>query len=190
MTYIEYEPDIKVDIAAQEVVSLTENEYDIVDPMRSGFVWYQPPLSVTDEHVTGGQQWQISGHDMQVLTMSVPANDVIVTEVGSFMFGSPGIVTEVELTLFGRNGCTQGCGRICGGESCVKVLISNKSPSSGYIGLTPTFPAKIVPIKVCFFTLFSGFTIFAQTFNVLVISIYCCNNFNIFDLIQLVWYTY
>jgi hypothetical protein len=147
---IKYEQEIKVDLAAEEVVALTDHQYDIIDPMRSGFVWYTPPLSATEEHVTGGQTWQISGHDMQVLTISVPPNEVIVAEVGSFMFGSPDITTDVDLTLFGKNGCSQGCGRCCGGESCVKLLLTNSSSSSGYLGLTPTFPAKIVPIKVGF----------------------------------------
>jgi Mitochondrial biogenesis AIM24 len=147
-----YEPEIKVDVAAEEVVALTDHDHDIVDPMRSGFVWYTPPLAATDEHVTGGQKWQISGHDMQVLTMSLPANDVIVTEVGSFMFGSPDIKADVELTLCSRSGCGAGWKRVCGGESCVKLLLSNESSSNGYIGLTPTFPAKIIPIKVSFVT--------------------------------------
>lgn len=44
------------------------------------------------------------------------------------MFGSADIQTNVELTL-----CTggEGCQRICGGESCVKVLLVNNGPQEG-----------------------------------------------------------
>lgn len=78
----------------------------------------------------------ISGHDMQVLSMTLPPNKHVVTEVGSFFFGSKDLQTDVELTL-----CTggEGCQRICGGESCVKVLIRNDGPMEGYVVLCETF---------------------------------------------------
>lgn len=147
MTYL-YEPEIKVDVAAEEIVSLTDHDQLIVDPMKSGFIWYTPPLASTVEHSTGGQTWQIAGHDMQVLAMTIPGQSDIVTEVGSFMFGSPDIIMNVELTLCSKGGCGEGWRRICGGESCVKLLLHNKSSSDGYVGMTPRFPAKIIPIKV------------------------------------------
>jgi hypothetical protein len=87
----------------------------------------------------------------------------------------PNMETQVELTLFsGSGGCKEGWGRICGGEcyyhdakrifqllvgshiilflsqsgeSCVKVYLKNPSNEEGYVGLTPNFPAKVVPIK-------------------------------------------
>jgi hypothetical protein len=31
----------------------------------------------------------------------------------------------------GNGGCTEGCQRICGGESCVKLLLVNKGPNPG-----------------------------------------------------------
>jgi len=60
------------------------------------------------------------------------------------MFGSSDIKTEVELTLC-RGG--EGCQRICGGESCVKVLLTNDGSQPGYVGMTPNFPAKVIPIQ-------------------------------------------
>lgn len=159
MTFL-YEPEIKVDVAAEECAPLNDHDKNLVDPMGSGFIWYTPPLAATEEHSTGGQTWQISGHDMQVLTLSVPPNDIVVAEVGSFMFGSPFIKTDVELTLCTRKGFGEGCNRICGGESCVKVMLENESTQEGYIGLTPNFPGKIIPVKVRF-VLFS-FVLFAS----------------------------
>jgi uncharacterized protein (AIM24 family) len=69
---------------------------------------------------------------MQVLTMTVPASESIITETGSFMFGSKDIEMNVELTCCAKGGgCSEGCQRICGGESCVKLLLVNKGPNQG-----------------------------------------------------------
>lgn len=171
------------------------NTNNAADPLITGFLWYQPPLqqtvmanTTTSTAATGAgadgpnsnnnrnhnknnnlssSAWQISGHDMQILTTTVPAGGTIVTEIGSFLFGSPGIQTSVELTCCtsttaghheGGDGgnssgsyccCTwQGWDRVCGGESCVKVLLTNEGRHEGYVGLTPNFPAKIIPIQV------------------------------------------
>jgi hypothetical protein len=35
-----------------------------------------------------------------------------------------------------------------GGESCVKVTLENEGSDEGYAGITPNFPAKIIPIQV------------------------------------------
>jgi hypothetical protein len=150
------EPDILVDFAAEEMQSLTagtmteaqkEDMYQS-DPMNTGFHWYTPPLAA-QAHETSGHHWIITGHDMQVLVSDVPPGETIVTEVGSFFFGSAGIKTNVDLTCCSdKGGCSEGCGRICGGESCVKLLLTNESAQAGVVGLTPSFPAKIIPVKV------------------------------------------
>jgi hypothetical protein len=142
------EPDIFVDVAAAEMVSLTEEQQSAIDPLKSGFNWYTPPMSKTKEFSTGGHEWMISGHDMQVLTSTLPPGEEFITETGSFMFGSSGLKTSVELTLCARGGFTEGCQRIFGGESCVKVLLRNEGSEEGFVGITPNFPAKIIPIKV------------------------------------------
>lgn len=142
------EPEIVVDFAAaEEVAPLTEEIQNHADPMGSGFLWYTPPLASTKEHRTGGHEWMISGHDMQVLTTTVPPGEQVVTEIGSFMYGSVDMKTSVELTLCSRVGFAGGLSRILGGESCVKVMLTNASNEEGYVGITPNFPAKIVPIK-------------------------------------------
>ena len=71
----------------------------------------------------------------QVLTTTVPPGEQVVTEVGSFLFGSSGIETEVELTLCTQGGCGEGWQRICGGESCVKVILKNQGPEEGFVGV-------------------------------------------------------
>ena len=132
---------------AAEAVPLTEDDKAVFDPHDSGFIWYTPPLASEVSHTTGGQEWCIAGHDMQVLTMTVPSGETLTTEVGSFMYMHPKMETKVELTLCTSSGFGEGCNRICGGESCVKVLLVNESPEQGYAGITPNFPAKIIPVK-------------------------------------------
>jgi uncharacterized protein (AIM24 family) len=63
------------------------------------------------------------------------------------MFMHPSMTTDVELTLCSKEGCGEGWSRICGGESCVKVFLRNSSGEEGYVGITPNFPAKIIPLK-------------------------------------------
>jgi hypothetical protein len=96
-----YEPDIMVDVAAEETVALTSEQLDHVDPLNSGFLWYKPPMSATPEqHANGGQQWAIAGHDMQVLAVTLPPGEAVVIEVGTFMFGSPEIkVRSISFVL-------------------------------------------------------------------------------------------
>ena len=134
MTIMEEEPDIVVDFAAgEEAVPLTSEIQNEVDPLNSGFLWYKPPMAAKPEkHATSGHQWAITGHDMQVLAVTLPPGESVTTEVGTFMFGSPGIKTKVELTLCGK-GFAEGCNRILGGESCVKVILENEG-EEGYVG--------------------------------------------------------
>ena len=124
------EPEIIIDVAAEEITALTKDQKDHVDPLGSGFIWYTPPLAFPGkEHESrGNKEWSIAGHDFQVLTMTMAPSDTVITEVGSFMFGSSDITMNVELTLC--TGC-EGCQRICGGESCVKLLLVNAGSQQG-----------------------------------------------------------
>jgi hypothetical protein len=131
LSYYNVEPEIVFDVAVDtETTALTTDDKHIVDPMGSGFIWYTPPLaSPTKMHEKhGNREWTIAGHDMQVLTMTLPPNETVVTEVGSFMFGSADLQTNVELTCCSGG---EGCQRICGGESCVKLILVNNGPNPG-----------------------------------------------------------
>jgi hypothetical protein len=80
---------------AAEAVPLTEEDVEIFDPLKSGFIWYTPPLASEVSHTTGGQEWSIAGHDMQILTMTVPPGETVTTEVKK-----PHQVLCVECNLF------------------------------------------------------------------------------------------
>jgi hypothetical protein len=137
----------EIDLAV-EAVPLTSKLENIFDPLRTGFLWYTPPLASEQNHTSGGHKWNIVGHDMQILTMTVPGGESVATEVGSFMYMSPFMATSVELTLCSKVGFVGGCNRVCGGESCVKVFLNNDTGDEGYVGLTPNFPAKIIPVSI------------------------------------------
>ena len=140
--------DFDIVVEAETVSVTAETIRKELDPLNTGFFWYTPPLADDKQHTSSGHQWTISGHDMQVFTSTVPPGETVVTEVGSFMYMAPFMETEVELTLFSAGGPSEGCNRICGGESCVKVFLKNPSSTeTGYVGLTPNFPGKILPIK-------------------------------------------
>lgn len=82
----------------------------------------------------------ISGTNCQVLTLQLESGKHIVTEPGSLIFCSP----EVEPTIE-YNCCN---GKYCSGEALISVIYTNNGPSTGYVGLTPWFPGKVVPIDL------------------------------------------
>jgi hypothetical protein len=77
------EPEIVVDVAAEETTALTADMKDTVDPLGSGFTWYTPPMARpgSSHETNNGRDWSIAGHDMQVLVMSLPVNETVVTYV-------------------------------------------------------------------------------------------------------------
>lgn len=148
--YYNIEPEIVFDVAVDsETTALTADDRHIVDPLGSGFVWYTPPLATPtkDHEVHCNRDWNIAGHDMQVLTMTLPPNESVVTEVGSFMFGSADIQTNVELTCFSGGEC---CQRVCGGESCVKLIMTNSGPNPGVISCLDHFNVSSFPHPLTF----------------------------------------
>ncbi len=79
------------------------------------------------------------GPDCQILAVQLKPGEQIESEPGAMMFMSPGIKSSVE---FGR------CSRICTGETLCKTVYTNKGNATGYLGITPNFPAKVVPVDL------------------------------------------
>jgi uncharacterized protein (AIM24 family) len=105
------------------------------DPFGTGFVTFEPPVPA------GEPRWQITGDDCQVVTVLLEPSETLNTEPGSMMFMSPGVETEVEC---GPGGCV----RKCAGEAFVKVGLTNGNQDAAYVGLTPNYPAKVVPVEL------------------------------------------
>jgi uncharacterized protein (AIM24 family) len=87
--------------------------------------------------------YQIVGDDCQVLNATVREGDEWVCEPGTMMHKSPSVRTDA-----GCGGCGEACSRKCSGESAFKVTYRNRGPTDGYLGLTPNFPAKIIPLDL------------------------------------------
>jgi len=122
---INVEQEIKVD-----AIPLQDDNLK-TDPMNSGFKWYLPDVNAfVDNREMNGSKWTISGHDMQVLSVSVPPGNTVSTDVGSMLFSHPDMKMDVDLTLC--QGAT-GCQRMCGGESCVKVNMTNEGGSDALL---------------------------------------------------------
>lgn len=124
---------------ADEEAKRLHNVEMIDDDTASPFSQFSP---FTKEGMASQQRWEIAGDDLQILHLSdIAPGEEIITEVQSTMYLSPDMVTEVECALFG-----DAADRVCSGENCIKVRQRNESNSSGYLGLTANFPAKIIPV--------------------------------------------
>lgn len=94
--------------------------YSKMDPFHTDFTVYTPTVTTGISVQENGPKWQIHGHDMQVLHVdNLKPGDEFHTEVGSTMYLSPGMNTDVECGL-----CGDAAPRVLSGESCIKV---NKS---------------------------------------------------------------
>lgn len=94
---------------------------------------------VTPTHFASDSKYVISGPDCQILSVSLQPGEETESEPGAMMYMSPGIQTSVEC---GR------CSRCFTGESCMKTVYKNTTSKPGFIGLTPNFPAKVVPVDL------------------------------------------
>ena len=72
------ETEITVD--PMETMPLTSDQEPDLDPLKTGFTWYKAARSLDTTHKSGGHTWTISGHDMQILTSTVPPGEEIITE--------------------------------------------------------------------------------------------------------------
>ncbi|EGD80130.1 hypothetical protein PTSG_10404 [Salpingoeca rosetta] len=93
-------------------------------------------------------QWQIVGDGSQILEVVLNPNDAVTAEPGTMVHMSSGLKPDVHL----GGGCGQACTRsCCAGESFFRVKYQNNTETTQHIGLTPNFPAKIVPVNLAEF---------------------------------------
>lgn len=96
------------------------------------------------EH-TGQTQWQVVGDDSQILECVLNPSDAVTAEPGTMVHMSSGLAPDIH----SGGGCGQACTRsLCAGESFFRVKYQNNTNTLQHIGLTPNFPAKIVPINL------------------------------------------
>lgn len=105
---------------------------------QAGFHRYQAPQA-------GSQAvWQIVGADSQILEIAVPPSTTVITEPGTMCHVADGMSPDVEM-----NGCGDACKRsYCAGESFFRLAYTNNTQTPQPLGLTPNFPAKVVPMDL------------------------------------------
>ena len=86
-----------------------------------------------------GASWQIVGRDSQMLIMSMQPGDEVTMEPGAMIFVPEGVESDTSLA---------GCNALCAGESLFRLRYTNKTAQPQSMGLTPTWPAKIIPVDL------------------------------------------
>jgi len=86
--------------------------------------------------------YEILGADLQILNLQTPASMQL--ELAS----QPGAMMMMSENMQMETNCNNCFGRCLSGESCILVTYRNNGSVDGFLGLTPTIPAKIVPLEV------------------------------------------
>lgn len=107
---------------------------------KAGFKLLGPPPAYSDSI-----GWEILGAESQMLEVSLKPNSYVSTDPGTMVHMSAGLKPNIHTA----GGCGQACARCCiAGESLLRVKYQNNSPEDQLIGLTPNFPARIIPIDL------------------------------------------
>ena len=85
-------------------------------------------------------KYSITGADSQVVTVQLAGNEMVYSEPGTMMFMSDYVKGDTEC-----GGCLQRC---CSGESCCTMRLENTQQELGFVGLTPNFPSKVIPVDL------------------------------------------
>jgi len=86
-------------------------------------------------------KYEVLGADMQIVNLKVGIGETIESVPGAMNFMDPAVKMEVNM-----NECF---GRCMSGSSCVMTTYMNDgSNANAIVGLTPNFPAKIIPLAV------------------------------------------
>jgi len=94
--------------------------------------------------VLGPGSMEVLGDDQQILTISLKCDDEVLVQPGCMVWCDDGIVNDVSLGGM-RNFLTRFC---CMDESGFRIHWKNVSDNIQRIALTPSFPAKVVPVNL------------------------------------------
>jgi len=89
--------------------------------------------------------FQVIGSDFsQVLEIEVEPGQTVTAEPGTMCYMSPGIGMGADFGSLGQ-ACKRSC---CAGEAAVRLHLINRTSEVQRVGITPKFPAKILPIDL------------------------------------------
>lgn len=86
--------------------------------------------------------FSIEGTNCQVVTVMVPPGQKLVSEPGAYMFMSNSLELGAHCAPSAFTRCC------CMFESCFQLEFDNVGGGTEYVGLTPTFPAKVVALDL------------------------------------------
>ena len=87
-------------------------------------------------------KYNVEGSDSQVVNIKLEPGETVRSEQGVMMHMHPDIKMDISM-----NPCC-GCYAQMSGESCCKNTYTNNNAAPQYIGFTPNFPAKVVPMPL------------------------------------------
>uniref|UniRef100_A0A6T8H4C9 Uncharacterized protein n=1 Tax=Hemiselmis andersenii TaxID=464988 RepID=A0A6T8H4C9_HEMAN len=102
--------------------------------------------------------WQVVGEDSQALMVLLNNGEEVMCEPGGMLHSAPGLKPEADMGGIGM-GFQRCC---CAGESCIRVHYMNQTGQPQSVSITPSFPAKVVPIDM---SKYSGLIIKKQSFT-------------------------
>ena len=85
-------------------------------------------------------KFEVCGSDMQVLNASLNAGEKMQSVPGALNYMDPNIKMSVS--------CNKCFGRCMSCTSIVLTDYTNHGPSGAIVGLTPNFPAKVIPLVI------------------------------------------
>ncbi len=85
-------------------------------------------------------KYSVTGADSQIVTIQMAGGETVSSEPGTMMYMSEFIASDTEC-----GGCLNRC---CSGESCCTMTFHNDQEQLGFVGLTPNFPSKVIPVEL------------------------------------------
>jgi len=85
-------------------------------------------------------RFEVLGSDMQVLNLKMSGSETMQSVPGAMMYMEPSVTMAVN--------CNDMLGRCLSGSSCIMADYTNTANAPAVLGLTPNFPAKIIPLPI------------------------------------------
>lgn len=102
-------------------------------------------LKVWSNTAAPNSTWAITGSEFsQLLEVNIAPGEVVTAEPGTMAYMTPELEPDIDI-----GSCDQACKRCCcANESFFRLHFRNESDEVQQVGLTPTYPAKIVPVDL------------------------------------------
>lgn len=117
--------------------------HDILSPPEINapgkLVWWDS----TQTTAKGAGKYTIFGADTQVLQVELQPGETFISEPGAMLYRGKSVIMKTNV-----GGFTTGVKRSLGGESFFRNNYTNNGSSAESITVTPSFPAKIIPIEL------------------------------------------